>query len=124
MGGQRQSSSIRAQREMSRKLKAAEKRAKRQSRVRPRSPRMMGLKGRGIAEADRTSFQGTASNPVKSPLATGPHDVGENGRAAGALSASAASHPLPRHVAKPWTEEPDAKNPHVRSCGSLGGVIP
>jgi hypothetical protein len=33
MGGQRQSSSIRQQREMSRKLKAAEKRAKRQSRT-------------------------------------------------------------------------------------------
>jgi hypothetical protein len=33
MGGQRQSSSIREQREMSRKLKAAEKRAKRQSRT-------------------------------------------------------------------------------------------
>ena len=33
MGGQRQSSSIRQQREMSRKLKAAEKRAKRQSRA-------------------------------------------------------------------------------------------
>jgi hypothetical protein len=33
MGGQRQSSSIRQQREMSRKLKAAEKRAKRQNRT-------------------------------------------------------------------------------------------
>jgi hypothetical protein len=33
MGGQRQSSSIRQQREMSRELKAAEKRAKRQSRA-------------------------------------------------------------------------------------------
>jgi hypothetical protein len=33
MGGQRQSSFIREQREMSRKLKAAEKRAKRQSRT-------------------------------------------------------------------------------------------
>jgi hypothetical protein len=33
MGGQRQSSSIRQQREMSRKLKTAEKRAKRQSRT-------------------------------------------------------------------------------------------
>jgi len=33
MGGQRQSSSIRQQREMSRKLKAAEKQAKRQSRT-------------------------------------------------------------------------------------------
>jgi hypothetical protein len=32
MGGQRQSSSLRQQREISRKLKAAEKRAKRQSR--------------------------------------------------------------------------------------------
>jgi hypothetical protein len=33
MGGQRQSSFIRQQREMTRKLKAAEKRAKRQSRA-------------------------------------------------------------------------------------------
>ena len=33
MGGQRQSSSIRQQREMARKLRAAEKRAKRQSRT-------------------------------------------------------------------------------------------
>jgi len=33
MGGQRQSSSIRQQREMARKLKAAEKRAKRQNRT-------------------------------------------------------------------------------------------
>jgi len=29
-----------------------------------------------------------------------------------------------RHVAKPWTEEPDAGNPHVRIFGSLGGAIP
>ena len=38
--------------------------------------------------------------------------------------ASAALHPRPRHVAKPWTEEPDAENPHVRIRGSLGGAIP
>jgi hypothetical protein len=31
----------------------------------------------------------------------------------------AASH-LPGHVAKPWAEEPDAGNPHVRIRGSLG----
>ena len=37
--------------------------------------------------------------------------------------AAAAHSPLPRHVAKPWTEEPDAGNPHVRICGSLGGAI-
>ena len=43
---------------------------------------------------------------------------------AAALPASAATHLFPRCVAKPWTEEPDAGNLHVRIHGSLEGAIP
>jgi hypothetical protein len=51
--------------------------------------------------------------------------VGEDEPVAGALSAPAAAHPFfHRHVAKPWTEEPDAVVPHARIRGSLGGAIP
>jgi hypothetical protein len=62
---------------------------------------------------------------VEPPLATGTDSVGEDEPVAGALSAPAAAHPFfHRHVAKPWTEEPDAVVPHVRIRGSLGGAIP
>jgi hypothetical protein len=48
-----------------------------------------------------------------------------NAPAAGALSAATAAYPsLHRRVAKPWAEEPDAGDPHVRIRGSLGGAIP
>ena len=62
---------------------------------------------------------------VEPPLTKGTDLVGENAPVAGTLSAATAAHPsLHRHVAKPWAEEPDAGNPHVRIRGSLGGVIP
>ena len=62
---------------------------------------------------------------VEPPLATGLDIVGGNAPAACALSAATAAHPfLSRHVAKPWAEEPDAGDPHVRIRGSLGGAIP
>jgi hypothetical protein len=62
---------------------------------------------------------------VDPPLTTRAGLVGEDEPAAGALSAAAAAHPFfHRRVAKPWTEEPDAGNLHVRIRGSLGGVIP
>jgi hypothetical protein len=61
---------------------------------------------------------------VEPPLATGWAIVGGNVSAAGALSTATAAHPCPhRHLAKPWTEEPDAGNSHVRLRGSLGGAI-
>ena len=62
---------------------------------------------------------------VGPPLATGLDIVGGNAPAACALSATTAAHSsLHRHVAKPWAEEPDAGDPHVRIRGSLGGAIP
>jgi len=56
---------------------------------------------------------------VEPPLTTGMDIAGEDDSAAGAVPAAttAPSH-LPGHVAKPWTEEPDAGNPHVRIRGS------
>src|SRR5215469_5955721 len=58
---------------------------------------------------------------VKPPLTTGMDVAGKDGAAAKAVSAAAAapSHLSP-HVAKPWSEEPDAGNLHVRIRGSLG----
>ncbi len=62
---------------------------------------------------------------VEPPLATGLDIVGGNAPAACALSTVTAAHQfLSRHVAKPWAEEPDAGDPHVRIRGSLGGAIP
>ena len=61
---------------------------------------------------------------VEPPLATGMDIAGEDETAAGAVSAATAAYShLPRHVAKPWPEEPDAGNPHVR-IGEPRGVIP
>ena len=58
---------------------------------------------------------------VEPPLATGMDIAGEDETAAGAVSAATAAYShLPRHVVKPWPEEPDAGNPHVRIRGSLG----
>jgi hypothetical protein len=57
MGGQRQSSSIRQQREMSRKLKAAEKRAKRQSRT--------SEKPKGVAEEPKPAAAAGAGDSHK-----------------------------------------------------------
>jgi hypothetical protein len=52
------------------------------------------------------------------PLATGMDIAREDETAAGAVSAAAAAHPhFPGHVAKPWTEEPDAG---IRTYGSVG----
>jgi hypothetical protein len=46
----------------------------------------------------------------------------EDETAAGAVSAAAAAHPhFPGHVAKPWTEEPDAGN-RTYGSGLWGGV--
>jgi hypothetical protein len=62
---------------------------------------------------------------VEPPLAAGMDIVGCNETAPGALPAAGAPHPsCKRRVAKPWTEEPDAGNLHVRLHGSLGGAIP
>ena len=45
--------------------------------------------------------------------------------APGGLSYAASADPAPpcrHHVANPWTEEPDAGNPHVRIRGSPGSA--
>jgi group II intron reverse transcriptase/maturase len=58
-------------------------------------------------------------------FATGSALVGGNASVACMLSLAATAHsPLPCHVAKPWAEEPDAGNLHVRICGSLGAQSP
>src|SRR5262249_20853883 len=62
---------------------------------------------------------------VEPPLTTGMDIAGEDDSTAGAVSAAtAAASNLPGHVANPWTEEPDAGNPHVRIRGSLGPQSP
>jgi hypothetical protein len=59
-----------------------------------------------------------------SPLPAGVAIVAGNAPATRAVSTATAAHPsCSCHVAKPWTEEPDAENLLVRIRGSLGGVI-
>jgi hypothetical protein len=53
MGGQRQSSTIRQQREMARKLKAAEKRAKRQRRAPENQKNEIGTEGSDAQDRSR-----------------------------------------------------------------------
>ena len=78
----------------------------------------------GTEQSSRLGHRGVAE-VVKPPLAAGTHIVGCDDAAAGALSAAGASYPCRyRRVAKPWTEEPDAGNLHVRIRGSLGGASP